>query len=148
MKSATSELNSFVGGLALAAIAGLLMGAVCRPDLGGDDRPQGPQILAGWTPGRSTGPFDDGGGAVIADWKGSPPAYVVGTDALKAANWLGPAASAPLPDRDLEPLPTAKELRRIEEADADVKPDDLPATDTAALEPDKAAPTPDMPVPG
>ena len=130
MPNETNELKPFLAGLAGAAVAGLLMGAVCRPDLGQNDRPEGPQMMANWTAG-PTGPFDDDGGPVIADWKGAPPAYVTGTDALKAAAWPGPTAQAPLPNRDLEPLPKADELQREES----VATADAPstATDTAVL---------------
>jgi hypothetical protein len=133
----THELTPFLSGLVCAAFAGLIMGAAFRPDLSGDDRPAGPQMMAGWT-SRSTGPFDDQSHAVVADWKGAPPAYVVGTDALNAAAWTGPTA-APLPDRDLEPVPTAAQLQRIETDDSDAAP---AQTDTAAL---PAAPDQSLP---
>jgi hypothetical protein len=54
------------------------MGAVARPDLSGDGRPAGPQILAGWGGGRATGPFDDG--AAFASYRDQMPDHVLGTD--------------------------------------------------------------------
>jgi hypothetical protein len=139
VQTSTNELKPFLSGLIGAAVAGMLMGAAFRPNIGDDDRPQGPQ-MASWTPGQSTGPFDDDG-PVIADWKGAPPSYVVGTDALKAANWLGPVAG-PLPNRDLEPLPNARDLQRIEAGESASAPD--AATDAATLaaapDADKAQP--------
>jgi hypothetical protein len=74
----TSKVNALLTGAGVALAAGLLMGAVAKPDLAGDDRPAGPQILAGWGGGRSTGPFDDG--ASFANFKGQIPDYVLGTD--------------------------------------------------------------------
>ena len=65
-------------GAGLAAVAGLLMGAAAKPDLGWDDRPAGPQILAAWGGGRSTGPFDDG--AAFSNYKGQLPDFVLGSD--------------------------------------------------------------------
>jgi hypothetical protein len=124
-----NDLTPFLSGIVCAAVAGMIMGAAFRPDLSDGDRPSGPQMMAGWTT-RSTGPFDDGSTAVIADWTGAPPAYVVGTDALKAAAWTGPTAEPPLPDRDLEPLPTAEALQRIETSGEDPAP---AQADTAAL---------------
>lgn len=71
-------MKALLTGAGVALAAGLLMGAVAKPDLAGDDRPAGPQILAGWGGGRSTGPFDDGAG--FASYKGQIPDYVLGTD--------------------------------------------------------------------
>jgi hypothetical protein len=71
-------VKALLTGAGVALAAGLLMGAVAKPDLAGDDRPAGPQILAGWGGGRSTGPFDDGAG--FASYKGQIPDYVLGTD--------------------------------------------------------------------
>lgn len=62
----------------MAVMAGILMGGAMKPDLGGDERPQGPQLFAGWSGVRSTGPFDDGLG--FARYQGDVPDYVIGTD--------------------------------------------------------------------
>jgi hypothetical protein len=113
-------------GAGMALVAGLLMGAVAKPDLGWDDRPAGPQILAGWGGGRSTGPFDDG--ASFASYKGQIPDYVLGTDWKRALN--PPAMTA-------EPSPEARETRMA----AAEEPPDLPLTHAAYDEPPRAPPT-------
>lgn len=73
----------------MAAAAGLLLGAAARPNLAADERPEGPQIIAGGADVRSTGPFDDG--ATYANYKGKLPDYVLGTD------WKKAVAPAPPP---------------------------------------------------
>jgi hypothetical protein len=88
-------VKALLTGGAVALVAGLLMGAVARPDLGGDDRPAGPQILAGWGGGRATGPFDDG--AAYAAYKGQVPDYVLGTDWKRSLQMPTPTADAPPP---------------------------------------------------
>jgi hypothetical protein len=109
-----SKVKTVYMGAGIAAAAGLLMGAVARPDLGGDDRPAGPQIMAGWAGVRSTGPFDDG--ATLASYKGKIPDYVLGTDFK--------ASMAP-------PPMTAEPSRPIRVAHNDVSKADLPLTDAA-----------------
>jgi hypothetical protein len=79
-------------GAGIAAAAGLLMGAAAKPDLAAGDRPEGPQILAGWSGVRSTGPFDDG--ATLASYNGQIPDYVLGTDWKRS---LEPPRPAPEP---------------------------------------------------
>lgn len=71
-------MKALFTGAGIAAAAGILMGAAAKPDLGWDDRPAGPQMLAAWGGGRSSGPFDDG--ASFAAYKGSIPDYVLGSD--------------------------------------------------------------------
>lgn len=72
-------MKALYSGAGLAVLAGLLMGATMRPDLESDGRPAGPQILAGSSGARSTGPFYDGGLAFAA-YSNTIPDYVVGTD--------------------------------------------------------------------
>jgi hypothetical protein len=84
-------------GVATAAMAGLLLGGMMKPNLGGDDRPEGPQIFAGWSGVRSTGPFDPG--MTFADYQGKVPDYVVGTD-WQAYAWKDEIAYDPAPVRD------------------------------------------------
>jgi hypothetical protein len=81
-------VRTVLAGAGIAAVAGLLMGAAAKPQLNLDDRPEGPQILAGWTGVRSTGPFDDG--AAFASYNGATPDYVLGTD------WKTSLAQPPL----------------------------------------------------
>ena len=88
-------MKALLTGAAVALAAGLLMGAVAKPDLAGDDRPAGPQILAGWGGGRSTGPFDDG--AALANYKGQLPDYVLGTDWKRSLTPPAQMADAPPP---------------------------------------------------
>lgn len=72
-------MRALYSGAGLAVAAGLLMGAAMKPNLGGDDRPIGPQIFAGWSGIRSTGPFDQPDLAFAA-YSASIPDYVIGTD--------------------------------------------------------------------
>lgn len=72
-------MRTLYAGAGLALAAGVLLGGAMRPQLVGDDRPAGPQIFAGWSGERSTGPFDDGGLA-FASYSGEIPEYVMGTD--------------------------------------------------------------------
>ncbi|RAK60614.1 hypothetical protein DJ021_12755 [Phenylobacterium hankyongense] len=104
------RLNPLYSGAGLALVAGLLMGGAMKPNLGGDDRPAGPQMFAGWSGARSTGPFDDG--ASITAYSGQVPDYVTGTDWKKALAWPGEQVAY------LEPQP-----RLTGEAQADVPTD-------------------------
>jgi hypothetical protein len=79
-----ASLKVVLAGAGIAMAAGLAMGAAAKPDLVADDRPEGPQIMAGWSGVRSTGPFDDG--ATFARANGQVPDYVLGTDWKKALN--------------------------------------------------------------
>lgn len=79
------DLKALFSGVGMAAVAGMLMGMAMRPDLNEGDRPEGPQILAGWSAARSTGPFDDG--MTLAYAQGAIPDYVVGTDWKKEIAW-------------------------------------------------------------
>jgi hypothetical protein len=87
-------VKTVLAGAGIAAAAGLLMGGAARPQLSIDDRPEGPQILAGWTGARSTGPFDDGG--TFAAYNGKIPDYVLGTD------WKRSLSPPPIPPEPLE----------------------------------------------
>ena len=89
-------MKALFSGIAMAASAGLLMGAAMKPNLRGDDRPEGPQMFLGWSAARSTGPFDDGG--AYAAYQGQTPDYVVGTDWTKR-----PVVAT---DVDYEPAPS------------------------------------------
>jgi hypothetical protein len=75
-------VKSLFSGIGLAALAGMLMGAAMKPQLDLDDRPAGPQVFAGWSATRSTGPFDDG--PTFAAYGGEIPDYVLGTDMRRA----------------------------------------------------------------
>jgi len=113
-------VKALLGGAGVALAAGLLMGAAARPDLGGDDRPAGPQILAGWGGGRATGPFDDG--AAFANYKGQIPDYVLGTDWKRSLN---PPAQIAEPS----PLPRETRMAAVE------PPPEAPVTHVAYDEP-------------
>ena len=86
-------MKSVLAGAGVALVTGLLMGAIAKPELAADGRPAGPQILAGWSGVRSTGPFDDG--ATYAAYNGQIPDYVLGTDWKKS---LQPPVFAPEPE--------------------------------------------------
>jgi hypothetical protein len=77
-------VKALFSGVGMAAVAGLLMGAAMRPELNVGDRPEGPQMFAGWSGTRSTGPFDDSVG--FAAYHGQTPDYVLGTDWTKPAS--------------------------------------------------------------
>jgi hypothetical protein len=79
------DLKKLFSGVGLAAVAGLLFGGAMKPNLRGDERPEGPQIFTGWSGARSTGPFDDG--LTLAYWQGQIPDYVVGTDWKQQIAW-------------------------------------------------------------
>lgn len=91
-------MRDLVAGIAVAAAAGLLMGAAMRPQLEIGDRPAGPQILTGEMAMRSSGPFDDSAG--FAAYRGKVPDYVYGTDWKKQMAPVAPIASS-------EPVETA-----------------------------------------
>jgi hypothetical protein len=108
-------VKTLFAGAGLALTAGLLLGAAMKPDLAGDDRPAGPQIFAGWSGARSTGPFDDG--VSLARYAGQVPDYVLGTDWRKLASAQAPAAAeppaarSPQEDPPLPPEPAEPPLR-------------------------------------
>jgi len=100
-------------GAGLALMAGLLMGAAMKPELGADDRPAGPQIVAGSAGARAAGPFEDDA-PTFAAYSGKIPDYVLGSDwtRLAAAPAVAPPArgevEAPAPTEDAEaPAPLA-----------------------------------------
>lgn len=114
--SKATHVKALFTGVGMAAMAGILLGGAMKPDLRGDDRPEGPQVFAGWSGVRSTGPFDPG--TSFASYGGQVPDYVVGTD-WKAVSfqWKDDAAYEPAPIRDYydearaEPLPAVEPYR-------------------------------------
>lgn len=88
-----------LAGAAISLAAGLLLGGALQPNLdAGDARPAGPQMVASWTDGHSTGPFDPG--MTLASYPTPAPDYVMGTDAKQAMAWPeeGAAVSPPRSD--------------------------------------------------
>jgi hypothetical protein len=87
--------------------AGLLLGGAMQPHLeAADGRPAGPQTVAGWEMGRSTGPFDPG--VTLAAYHGQMPDYVLGTDWKKTMAWPDERAAVSPPSHDIardEPQP-------------------------------------------
>jgi hypothetical protein len=71
-------VKTLFAGVGMAAVAGLLLGGAMKPNLRGDDRPEGPQMFAGWAGVRSTGPFDPG--TSFTAYGDKIPDYVIGTD--------------------------------------------------------------------
>lgn len=107
-------------GAVIAVASGLMLGGVMHPNLAGDDRPAGPQIIAGSAAARSAGPLDMG--PTAANYGGRVPDYVTGTDAKRAMTWT--------PDRaEVSPSQT-----RYDQADA--TRDELPALSRAAYDAD------------
>jgi hypothetical protein len=93
------DLKVFLPGAAAAVTAGLLLGGAMQPHLDdGDGRPAGPQIVAGWETGRSTGPFDPG--LALAAYHGQMPDYVLGTDWKKTMAWPDERAAVSPPSQD------------------------------------------------
>jgi hypothetical protein len=122
----TSKVKALLGGACVALVAGLLMGAVAKPDLGYDGRPAGPQMLAAWGGARSSGPFDDG--EAFANYKGQIPDYVLGTDWKRALN-------PPVEMAEPSPLPREPKVAAIDTAP------DLPVTHAAYDDPPPEAPS-------
>ncbi len=111
-----SDLKVFLPGAAVAVTAGLLMGGAMQPHLdAADGRPAGPQTVAGWEMGRSTGPFDPG--VSLAAYHGQMPDYVLGTDWKKTMAWPDERAAVSPPSGDT-PRDTARD---------EPDPDDAPA---------------------
>jgi len=98
-------VKSLFSGIALAAAAGMLMGGAMKPTLDDDDRPAGPQMFAGWSGARSTGPFDDG--MTFVGYQGQMPDYVLGTDMQNAT--IPPDLAPPLEDAPIEMAAVATE---------------------------------------
>lgn len=73
------DLKTLLGGVAIAATAGLLMGGVMYPNLD-EDGIGGPQILTSGGGPRSSSAVSYAG---IGTYNGRIPDYVIGTDALK-----------------------------------------------------------------
>ena len=70
-----------LAGVGVAIAVGMMLGGALHPNLSGDDRPLGPQMLLGAGATRSAGLGDPG--LAMASYHGALPAYVVGTDASK-----------------------------------------------------------------
>jgi hypothetical protein len=98
-------LKSLLAGACLAAVSGLLMGSALRPNLRADDRPAGPQIVAGRGGDRAEGPSGDGLRTTLAAYGSAPPDYLLGTDwkyAVADRAWTG-AVMDPAPAGSAEP---------------------------------------------
>lgn len=121
-------MKTLLTGAGIALTAGLLMGAVAKPDLRTDERPEGPQMIAGWAGVRSTGPFDDG--ATFASYQGQLPDYVLGTD------WKKAVALPPEP----KPIRVAQTETGTETED-DPPPEPVVFTRAAYDEPAREAPS-------
>ncbi|TAJ71652.1 MAG: hypothetical protein EPO51_10985 [Phenylobacterium sp.] len=78
------DVKTLFGGVAVAAVAGLLMGSAMYPDLD-EDEIGGPQIQAAGGGPRSE--VAQSGGSVAA-YGPRVPDYVIGTDALKPPQYL------------------------------------------------------------
>ncbi|HZZ67203.1 MAG TPA: hypothetical protein VFE18_03430 [Phenylobacterium sp.] len=120
-----------LAGAAVSLAAGLLLGGALQPNLdAGDPRPAGPQMVASWTDGHSTGPFDPG--MTLASYPTPAPDYVMGTDAKKAMAWPNERAAVSQPSSDVAD-DTADASATLALAD-----DDTPAP-AAAAQPTRAS---------
>jgi hypothetical protein len=107
-------------GAVIAVASGLMLGGLMHPNLAGDDRPAGPQIIAGSAAVRSTGPLDMG--PTLANYAGRVPDYVTGTDAKRAMTWTPDRAEVSPPQHQSD--------------QADAARDELPALSRAAYDAD------------
>ncbi len=121
----THDTKVLAGGAALALVCGIMLGGAMRPNLDGDDRPAGPQMIAGWSADRAGGPADPGV-ATYASASGKVPDYVLGTDWKKAMAWPDERAAVASPARP-EPVQA--------EATADETPQWAAPVTRAAYEP-------------
>ena len=70
-----------LAGAGIVVVAGMMLGGALHPNLAGDDRPLGPQMLLGGSAARSDHIGDPG--LSMASYPAALPAYVVGTDATR-----------------------------------------------------------------
>jgi hypothetical protein len=103
------DLKNLMYGVGMAAFVGLLTGGAMKPTLDIDERPEGPQMFAGWSGARSTGPFDDG--ATFAGYQGQIPDYVVGTDWKKQIAWQDEAPVEAAPSVEDSAQPAAAQVK-------------------------------------
>ena len=140
-----------LAGVGVAIAVGMMLGGALHPNLSGDDRPLGPQMLLGAGATRSAGLGDPG--LAMASYHGALPAYVVGTDASKPfatplprdAAEINPAvhdeARRPVawtrvaygdpdpPEHDYPSLAGERPDRAVSASDAAIDPDDTAAAD-------------------
>ena len=122
-----SDLKALCAGAGVAAALGLLLGAASKPDLGDDNRPAGPQILAQAPGAGPSGPFDDG--ATFAAYKGRIPDYVLGTDFKRA---LTPPPETAYAEKPVRLARQDREMLAAQDADtSDLPPVDLPDHEAA-----------------
>jgi hypothetical protein len=136
-------------GAAIAAAAGMLMGAAARPDLNANDRPAGPQMLSTVGGVRNPGPFADDS-ASFAAYHGKLPDYVLGTDFTKATS-VYPSADAPPPMKVVayhdDPPPDAPVTHVAYVEDPPAKPS-FPSVDGGQPADDAAPASEDVPATG
>jgi hypothetical protein len=142
-------VKEVLAGAAIAAVAGMLMGAAAKPDLNADDRPAGPQMLASVGGARDAGPFADDG-ASFAAYHGKLPDYVLGTDFAKATSiypsaYLPPLAKASAVRDD--PPPEATPVTHVAYADDPPAKPSFPSVDGGAPS-DPASNSDDAPASG
>ena len=70
-----------LAGAGIVIVAGMMLGGALHPNLAGDDRPLGPQMLLGGSATRSDHVGDPA--LSMASYRATLPAYVVGTDATR-----------------------------------------------------------------
>ena len=140
-----------LAGVGVAIAVGMMLGGALHPNLAGDDRPLGPQMLLGAGATRSAGLGDPG--LAMASYHGALPTYVVGTDASKpfavsqshdAAEIIPIEQSQPErpvaltrvaygdpdpPDHDYPSLTGERPHRAVAASDAGVDTDDTAAAD-------------------
>ncbi len=119
-------------GAVVAVAVGVMLGGAMHPNLAGDDRPAGPQIIAGSAAVRSAGPYE--GGATLASYGGRTPDYVTGTDAKKALTWTPErAAASPPQSRDEQAQGAQDDLQTLSRAAYDADPQPSRANDYPSL---------------
>ena len=140
-----------LAGVGVAIAVGMMLGGALHPNLAGDDRPLGPQMLLGAGATRSAGLGDPG--LAMASYHGALPTYVVGTDASKPfatplprdAAEISPAVQAEVrrpvawtrvtygnpdpPEHDYPSLTGERPYRAASASDAGVDTDDTATAD-------------------
>ena len=130
-------------GAVIAVASGLMLGGLMHPNLAGDDRPAGPQIIAGSSAARSAGTFDMG--PTLANYGGRVPDYVTGTDAKRAMTWMPERAEVSPPQPQYDQAEAQRtELPAVSRAAYDADPQPRRTHDYPSLggsEDDDSAPT-------
>ena len=129
-----NDTRTCAAGAAVALACGLLLGGAMRPDLGDDGRPAGPQMIAGWSAQRSTGPFDPGATYASYSASGQVPDYVIGTDWKRTMAWPDEHAAVSPPARARAQDDQDDDAVVAEKVSTDAAPEAAPPLTPAAFD--------------